>query len=58
MEKRQFKPIIARKSDAKAIGREMSGVTHKSREYHQRVQDLLSESKRQYELSTREKLTI
>lgn len=58
MEKRQFKPILAKKSDAKAIGREMLGTTNKSREYHRRVAALLNESKKQYESSIREKLTV
>lgn len=33
MEKGQFKSILAKKSDAKAIGRELAGVTNKSRGY-------------------------
>jgi hypothetical protein len=58
MQNRQFGPIKARKSDAKVIGKEMLGVTNKSREYHRRVQALLNESKIQYESSIREKLTV
>ncbi|MFS0637936.1 hypothetical protein AB1K84_18695 [Mesobacillus foraminis] len=58
MVNRQFKPIIAKKSDAVVIGKEILGVTNKSKEYHRRVQALLNESKMQYESSIREKLTV